>query len=419
MLLMAFSDFFSPSSLATWGTGILGATLGYFANEHTNEANADIQDDVNESNERIARETNEANRKMQEAANAMNYRIASETNRQNYDIAQQNLGFQRENLDYQKALQQQIFAREDNAISRTVQGAKDAGVSPLAVLGNNLGAGEVVGTTALNNQYQAQQAAPAQAAEARNGFAQAARMSPYDFSGVANGMMQSFTQLASTLYDFKARQDANDINREKVNDEKLERAERIRKMLAETNSVVDKMHRDRESHKSQLAIDRLERSRLSLANQYQSMLNEYNRTHEDNFSNNRLADGVLDFVKSITGSERGGTAGDLAAGLVTNLVEGLTAPDPHSLPPVTGTARKNAKAFNRAVSKGDDTPFNEFLDNLEVPDTTGYLPGVAYSERQKAYKSALKSLRKLKVYRSNPKPVQDSMENQLRTKFGI
>lgn len=406
MLPMALLDFLSPVA------GLVGAGLSYASNERTNAANAGIQAGVNATNERIARETNEANRQMQDAANAMNYRIASETNRQNYDIAQQNLGFQRENLDYQKALQQQIFAREDNAISRTVQGAKDAGVSPLAVLGNNLGAGEVVGTTALDNQYQAQQAAPAQAAEARNGFAQAARMSPYDFSSAANGMMQSFTQLASTLYDFKARQDANDINREKVNNEKLEGAERIRKMLAETNSIVDKMHRDRESHKSQLAIDRLERSRLSLANQYQSMLNEYNRTHEDNFSNNRLADGVLDFVKSLSGADRGNTAGDLAAGLVTNLVQGLG-------DKVTAPARAEAARKSRGEAKFKTKSFNDFLESVYVPDTKGMPSGPAYTSLKAAYDAAIKQLQNLNEYKSVPDNIKAEMVNQVKTKFGI
>ena len=40
-------------------------------------------------------------------------------NASNEKVAQQNLQFQRENLDYQKALQQKIFDREDSSYSRT------------------------------------------------------------------------------------------------------------------------------------------------------------------------------------------------------------------------------------------------------------------------------------------------------------
>lgn len=69
-------------------------------------------------------------------------------------IADQNLDFQRENLDYQKALQQQIFEREDTAYQRTVQDMRRAGLNPLSMQGTN-GAGEAIATQPLNNQAQA------------------------------------------------------------------------------------------------------------------------------------------------------------------------------------------------------------------------------------------------------------------------
>lgn len=82
-----------------------------------------------------------------------------ETNKTNKNIAEQNLGFQRENLDYQKALQQTIFEREDTAHQREIEDLKRAGINPLATAGGNgANAGSVVPLTELNNSYQAQTA---------------------------------------------------------------------------------------------------------------------------------------------------------------------------------------------------------------------------------------------------------------------
>lgn len=84
--------------------------------------------------------------------NTMRY-MSDQTNATNKAIADQNLGFQRDNLDYTKALQQQIFNREDSSYQRTVADMRAAGMSPLVMNGTN-GAGEALATTALNNQYQ-------------------------------------------------------------------------------------------------------------------------------------------------------------------------------------------------------------------------------------------------------------------------
>lgn len=88
-----------------------------------------------------------------------NKKSATETNKVNKEIAEENLGFQKEALDYQKALQQQIFDREDSAYQRTVQDMRAAGMSPLALQGTN-SAGEAIQVGALNNQFQAQSPAP-------------------------------------------------------------------------------------------------------------------------------------------------------------------------------------------------------------------------------------------------------------------
>ena len=76
-----------------------------------------------------------------------------ETNQTNMAIANQNLGFQRSVLDYNKQLQQQIFNREDTSYQRTVADMRAAGLSPLMMQGTN-GAGEAIALTAPNNSYQ-------------------------------------------------------------------------------------------------------------------------------------------------------------------------------------------------------------------------------------------------------------------------
>lgn len=77
------------------------------------------------------------------------------TNHTNQNIANQNLDFQRETLDYEKGLQQQLFEREDTSYQRTVNDMRMAGLNPLSMQGTN-GAGEAIATEPMHNDYQAQ-----------------------------------------------------------------------------------------------------------------------------------------------------------------------------------------------------------------------------------------------------------------------
>lgn len=91
-------------------------------------------------------------------SSGLNYASQQETNQTNKRIAKQNLEFQREQLDYQKALQQQIFAREDTAHQREINDLRQAGINPLATANGGTGAnaGAVVNTEALHNDYNQQ-----------------------------------------------------------------------------------------------------------------------------------------------------------------------------------------------------------------------------------------------------------------------
>lgn len=84
-----------------------------------------------------------------------NLAIAGATNKLNKNIATDNLNFQKDNLEYQKALQQQIFEREDTAYQRKVNDLISAGLNPaLASQGSGSGAGSIVSTSAPHNNMQ-------------------------------------------------------------------------------------------------------------------------------------------------------------------------------------------------------------------------------------------------------------------------
>lgn len=78
-----------------------------------------------------------------------------DTNEVNRQIANQNLDFQRQNLEYTKQLNQQLMDREDNSYQRTVADMRAAGLSPLSMSGTD-SAGSPLATEALHNDYQHQ-----------------------------------------------------------------------------------------------------------------------------------------------------------------------------------------------------------------------------------------------------------------------
>lgn len=158
---MSFLSTLGAGASALAGSGAVGPLIsglfGLQATDRTNQANKDAVDAQNKSNERIA---------------------------------QENLAFQRENLDYQKALQQKIFDREDSSYERTVSDMRKAGLSPLTMNGTNA-AGEAIATTPLENQYQANAYTNRQAR---------------DFSFIGNAMQSALNNYA-TLTNLKQQQE--------------------------------------------------------------------------------------------------------------------------------------------------------------------------------------------------------------------
>lgn len=121
----------------------------------------------------------------------LGYNIFS--NERNFKAAerQQDLENERyiDNRDYQRALQERVFQREDTAIQRAALDAEKAGFSPLTVAGNGAASGALVGST---------YAAPAA------GQASASPVSPVQLLGLMRGIQEM--QLAADANERADRQ---------------------------------------------------------------------------------------------------------------------------------------------------------------------------------------------------------------------
>lgn len=108
----------------------------------------------NQSNESINAQQISASKDMNSQQLALSHEALDAQKQQQAWSNQQYL----ENRDYNRALQQTLFNREDTAVSRVLDDARNAGLSPLSVLGMSAGAGQVVssssapGSMVSNNQ---------------------------------------------------------------------------------------------------------------------------------------------------------------------------------------------------------------------------------------------------------------------------
>lgn len=121
----------------------------------------------------------------------------------NERIAQQNLDFQRENLDYQKALQQQIFAREDSSAQRNVADMRKAGLSPLAQFPGSPSANQVVPTEALHNDFEHPGFKPAPSARS---------LQPFNFLEDIQSFRSSQKQIEGMQLDNEGKRIENLVN---------------------------------------------------------------------------------------------------------------------------------------------------------------------------------------------------------------
>lgn len=146
--------------------GILGKNEDERMTSETNEANIQMNSDNNAMNREIAEMNNLANKEITRLTNLNNYYMNKESNQANIDIANstnainkqiadENLTYQRELQEYNKALQEKLFEREDTSYQRTARDMIAAGLNPLSMSALN-GSGSVVSQSALNNGFQAQ-----------------------------------------------------------------------------------------------------------------------------------------------------------------------------------------------------------------------------------------------------------------------
>lgn len=124
-------------------------------NTENNTLNRELAEMNNLANKEITQLTNENNYLMNKESNQANIDIANSTNAINKQIADENLGYQRELQEYNKALQERIFEREDTSYQRTAKDMLAAGLNPLSMSALN-GSGSVVSQNPLSNNFQSQ-----------------------------------------------------------------------------------------------------------------------------------------------------------------------------------------------------------------------------------------------------------------------
>lgn len=147
------------------------------------------------------KKTNDTNKENVESTNQANKDIATQTNDTNQAIAAENLNYQRELQEYNKALQKQIFDREDTSYQRTKNDMLAAGLNPLSMQGTN-GSGEVISQSPLHNEFQSQQPAPMQAPVAQE-------------SNLATTMLSAAKDLFTSIQDLQT----GTISRDKLRSE--------------------------------------------------------------------------------------------------------------------------------------------------------------------------------------------------------
>lgn len=189
--------------------GFLSGMINYHTQDSVNRNNRKMQEEVNNANLQATSQTNAYNEYIAEMTNQANKEIADSVNLANKEIASENLQYQRDVQNYNKALQQKLFEREDSSYQRTVNDMRRAGLSPLAMNGTN-GAGEAIQIGALNNNYQAQ-GYTAQGSTAVAPSFQASRDEASKFN-IQGNILKDIYQIKSMREQVKAQELDNEYN---------------------------------------------------------------------------------------------------------------------------------------------------------------------------------------------------------------
>lgn len=157
-----------------------------------------------------------------------------------------------EQRDYERALQKEIFAREDTAVQRALDDYTNAGFSPLTAVGQNYDAGQAISSSV----------APSGAVSNFGGQAlsQAYAQSGAIFSQLLQGAQTLKEIGAKHEADMIADQAVHDMEMEKVQQEHLNRTEEIRvsasaqqELVRLQSQLADDAREDSQSHDKDMA----------------------------------------------------------------------------------------------------------------------------------------------------------------------
>lgn len=142
--IFGFGQGNSSASQDTSSGSLLGDTWDKFKNGNSNDVNYAIA----KQNLQYQKERNaiEDTRYAEETAYNRNFAQEEQAYQRGLDAFQQQ--FALDERDYNRALQQQLFEREDTALERQVQSLSKLGINPLSQNMNGLGAGQVVSSSA-------------------------------------------------------------------------------------------------------------------------------------------------------------------------------------------------------------------------------------------------------------------------------